>query len=159
MFWPVVVQTPVPGVRIVEPSSSVYDPVPITAAIVGTPTTLPRPSALKPAGNISASDVAVARLGDHLAAVVDPARVLQVAEGLAGDRRDRDLPGAVLRRLVVDEEVELVPRRDRERAPVVVAGLQIAIVDGHDEVAGLDREVVVIGGTVLVDVANLLEAG
>jgi hypothetical protein len=44
------------GVRIVEPSSKEYAPVPITAAIVGTPTTLPRPSALKPAGNISASD-------------------------------------------------------------------------------------------------------
>ena len=56
MFWPVAVHTPLPGVRIAEPSSSVYDPVPMTAPIVGTPTTLPRPSALKPAGNISASD-------------------------------------------------------------------------------------------------------
>ena len=28
----------------------------MTAPIVGTPTTLPRPSALNPAGNISASD-------------------------------------------------------------------------------------------------------
>src|SRR5215204_1854595 len=56
MFSPVTVHTPLPGVRIVEPSSSVYDPVPITAPIVGTPTVLPSPSCLKPAGNISASD-------------------------------------------------------------------------------------------------------
>src|SRR4029453_8284672 len=69
MFSPSTVHTPLPGVRIVEPSSSVYAPVPITAPIVGTPTTLPRPSALKPAGNISASDAersfSITRPADH----------------------------------------------------------------------------------------------
>ena len=35
MFWLVTVHTPLAGVRIVEPSSSVYAPVPMTAPMVG----------------------------------------------------------------------------------------------------------------------------
>ena len=52
---PMAVKTPAPGVRMAEPSSSVKEPVPITAPEVGTPTSLPRPRARKPSGNISAS--------------------------------------------------------------------------------------------------------
>ncbi len=74
-------------------------------------------------------------LVDHVAAIVDPPRVLQIAERAAGDRRDRDLPRAFLRRLVVDQEVELRARREREVLPVVVAGLQIVVVDGDEIVA------------------------
>src|ERR1017187_9763107 len=55
MFSPEAVNTPAPGVRMAEPSSSVKEPVPITCPEVGTPTSLPRPSARKPSGNISAS--------------------------------------------------------------------------------------------------------
>ena len=45
------------GVRIVEPSISVYAPVPITAPYVVTPTTLPSFNVLKPSGKTSASEV------------------------------------------------------------------------------------------------------
>ena len=55
--------------------------------------------------------------------------------------------------------MELRARREREVLPVVVAGLQIVVVDRDDVVAFLDLQVVVIGRAVLVDVADLVEAG
>ena len=56
MLSPSAVHTPDPGVLMLDPSASVYDPVPITAPIVGTPTVLPSLRSLNPCGNISASD-------------------------------------------------------------------------------------------------------
>ena len=109
--------------------------------------------------DVQVADLAVTQLRHDVAAIVHPLRVLQVAERAARDRVDRDVPRAFLRRLVVDQEVELGPGREREVAPVVVAGLQIVAVDGDDVVAFLDLEVVAIGRPVLVDVADLVEPG
>jgi hypothetical protein len=39
-----------------------------------------------------------------------------------------------------------VARREGEELPVVVAALEIVVVDRHDEVAFLDLQVVAIGG-------------
>ena len=53
----------------------------------------------------------------------------------------------------------LVPAREREELPVVVARLDLAVVDRDQIVALLDLQVVVIGRPVLVDVGDLVEAG
>src|SRR5204862_7526216 len=74
------------------------------------------------------------------------------------DRRDRRFPRAVGRRLVVQHEVELGAGRDREIAPVVLARFQRMAVDRNDEVAGSDLQVIVVGRTALVDVADFVEA-
>ena len=109
--------------------------------------------------DVQVADLAVARLGDHLAAIGDPALVLQIAERLVVDRRDRHFPRAGARRLVVQQEVELLAQRIGESLPVVVRRLQVAIVERDDELAFLDLQVVLVGGTVLVDASNLVVPG
>jgi hypothetical protein len=108
---------------------------------------------------VQVADLAITEFGDHLLAIVDPPGILQVTELRVANRRDRHFPGAVLRRLVVEQEVELRAGREREELPVVLATLQIVAVDRDDEVTRLDLLVVVIGRPVLVDVADLEVTG
>jgi hypothetical protein len=54
--------------------------------------------------------------------------------------------------------MELAAGREREVLPIVLAGLEIVIVDGDDEIARLDLQVIAIGRTILVDVGHLIEA-
>src|SRR5215210_1807207 len=83
-----------------------------------------------------------------------PSGILKIAEGPSGDRSDRDFPGAFLDRLVVEHEMELRARREREITPVVVGGLEVVIVDRDHEVPFLDLQEVAVGGPVLVDVSD-----
>jgi hypothetical protein len=56
MFTPLVVHTPMRGMRNVEPSISRTPIVPITKPPVGSPTSLPNSSVRKALGKISASE-------------------------------------------------------------------------------------------------------
>src|ERR1017187_10253645 len=99
IFSPAAVNTPAPGVRIAEPSSSVNEPVPITCPEVGTPISLPRPRARKPSGNISASlaDRSYCRL--LMATAVSGSRSMVHAPSGAGlefTRNSNLLPGRIL---------------------------------------------------------------
>ena len=71
-----------------------------------------------------------------------------------------DVPRAFLRRLVVQHEVELAARREREVAASSCRSSSASRSSTRDDVvARRDLQVVVIGRTVLVDVADLVEAG
>ena len=103
MFSPRAVQMPVPGVRMLDPSSSVYDPLVDDERLLRAVRRQIELELLQ-RGRVHRADVQVADLAatqpvHHLAAVVHPLRVLQVGERAGAERCPRQFPHAFSRRL------------------------------------------------------------
>ena len=109
--------------------------------------------------DVQVADVAVRRLRHHLAMIVHPARVLKVGKRGARSRRDRHLPRSVLRRFVVQHEMEFAAGGNGEVLPVVVLRRQIVAVDRQDEMTWGNFHVVVIRRPRLVNVADAVDPG
>src|SRR6185369_9111404 len=109
--------------------------------------------------DVQVADTSARKLVDFLPALFDPPVIAQLRVNLRRNGLNSRLPGAVLRRFIVERNGDLAIERVVQKRPVIVTGFHLLAVDRDQVVAVLDAYPVFIGWPIFIDVSDAITSG